>query len=224
MSSVVFSAHRTEVPLDKPPDATAAEELRKLKGKEVISDNPTISFWDEVLGNKPPAPAREKVDLIAQKLVTIDLEDGNRLLPKVTLNGEVFKELCKPCQDALMVKLLSNTLGYRIMKDRLKRTWQLAGDFDIMDIDNGFFMVKFDIPEDCERVLSGGPWMVFDHYLVVTAWTTEFISPEARVDKAMVWIRFLGLNLVYYDESFLLAMAAAVGKPIRVDENILKVE
>lgn len=40
-----------------------------------------------------------------------------------------------------------------------------------------------------------------------------------------MWIRFPGLNLVYYDESFLLlAMELGVGTPIKVDSNTLKVE
>lgn len=32
------------------------------------------------------------------------------------------------------------------------------------------------------------------------------------------------LNLVYYDESFLLVLASTVGKPIKVDRNTLKIE
>lgn len=85
-------------------------------------------------------------------------------------------------------------------------------------------MVKFDMEADREKALSDGPWMVYDHYLAVSRWTPEFVSPEAKVDRTTVWIRFPGLNLVYYDESFLLALASAVGKPIKVDRNTLKVE
>jgi hypothetical protein len=63
-----------------------------------------------------------------------------------------------------------------------------------------------------------------DHCLAVTHWSPEFASPDAKVDRTVVWIRFPGLNLVYYDESFLLAMASAIGRPIKVDTNTLKVE
>lgn len=42
--------------------------------------------------------------------------------------------------------------------------------------------------------------------------------------KMKMWVRFSGLNLVYYDESFLLAMASALGRPIKVDTNTLKIE
>lgn len=84
-------------------------------------------------------------------------------------------------------------------------------DFDIMDIGNRFFMVKFDNAVDRWKVMDGGPWMIFDHYLTVQCCSPAFISPTAKIERTMVWIRFLGLNLFYYDESILLALAAAVG-------------
>jgi hypothetical protein len=94
----------------------------------------------------------------------------------------------------------------------------------VIYVDNGFYMIKFDHEADKEKVVSEGPWMIFDHYLAVSHWSPEFISPAAKVERTLVWIRFPGLNLVYYDERFLLAMASAVGKPIKVDTNTLKVE
>jgi hypothetical protein len=34
-----------------------------------------------------------------------------------------------------------------------------------MNVDNGFFMVKFDLADDRAKVINGGPWMLFEHYL-----------------------------------------------------------
>jgi len=44
-----------------------------------------------------------------------------------------------------------------------------------------------------------------------------------EVDKIMVWVRFPNLNIVYYDESFLLALRSVIGSPIMVDTNTLTV-
>lgn len=85
-------------------------------------------------------------------------------------------------------------------------------------------MVKFNLAGDREKVMAGGPWMLFDHYLTVTRWTPEFVAPDATVDRTVVWIRFPGLNLVYYDERLLLALVATIGTPVRVDTNTLKVQ
>lgn len=218
MESIVFSAEPTKIspPPGKPPDSGGVTATTQ--------SNPPGSFRDKVMGNTQAPPAREKTDLIGKKLVNIEYEQGNRLLPKVYLNEGVFNDLCAPWKDSLVIKLLGKTVGYNMMKDKLKKVWKPAGCFDIVDVDNGFYMVKFDMEVDREKALSGGPWMIYDHYLAVSRWTPDFVSPNAKVDRTTVWIRFPGLNLVYYDESFLLALASAVGKPIKVDRNTLKVE
>lgn len=186
--------------------------------------NPKPSFREKLLGSTQEIPSRPKEDMIKNKLVRIEHENGNRLLPKVYLEPQVFQELCTPWKDALVVKLLGKNLGYNTMKDRLHKVWKLQGGFEIMDNDNGFYMVKFDQSPDKEKVISGGPWLIYDHCLAVSHWSPEFASPNAKVERTVVWVRFPGLNLVYYDESFLLAMASAIGRPIKVDTNTLKVE
>lgn len=65
--------------------------------------------------------------------------------------------------------------------------------------------------------------MIFDHYLTVQSWSAEFASPFEKIEKTMVWIRFPGLNLVFYDESILLALASTIGRPIRIDSNTFDV-
>lgn len=59
--------------------------------------------------------------------------------------------------------------------------------------------------------------MLFDHYLTVRPWMPDFVSQAVKIDRTMVWIRFPSLEMEYYDESVLLALATAVGKPIKVD-------
>jgi hypothetical protein len=213
MSEFVFSAHGVPNPqqANKPPDPPK-------------HTTPKISFRDKLLGPSQEIPVREKQDMIENKLVRIELENGNRLLPKVYIDPTTFNELCTPWKDALVVKLLGKTLSYHSMKDRLQKVWKPQSGFEIMDNGNGFYMVKFDQAADKEKVVTGGPWMIFDHCLAVTHWSPEFASPEAKVERTVVWVRFPGLNLVYYDESFLLAMASAIGRPIKVDSNTLKVE
>lgn len=226
MGGMVFSTQKviSQPPPGDPPDSEGSLHGNGQKNKTVLGLGLAISFRDKVLGNKQAPSIREKSDLIAQKMVRVEYENGNRLLPKVYLDDKVFHELCSPWHDALVVKLLGKNIGYRVMQERLKKLWKLTGGFDMMDVDNGFYMIKFDLEADKEKVKEGGPWMLFAHCLAVTNWSPEFVSPTATVDHTLVWIRFPGLNLVYYDESFLLALASTVGRPIRVDTNTLKVE
>lgn len=183
-----------------------------------------VSFRDKLLGGKVAPPAKKAISLVEQGKMRIENFNGNPMLPQVVTNPEVIQELCFPWQEALVVTLLGKRLGYRTMKARLAAVWRLTGDFDLLDIDNGFYMVKFDIAADRTKVMEGGPWMIFDHYLAVSTWSKEFLSPLAKVTKTLAWIRIPGLNVVFYDESFLLGVASAIGKAIRVDSNTLRAE
>lgn len=62
------------------------------------------------------------------------------------------------------------------MKERLKKLWKVLGGFDILDVDNGFYMVKCELLADSEKIFSEGPWILFDHYLVVSRWTRICIA------------------------------------------------
>ncbi|MCH91040.1 hypothetical protein A2U01_0011964, partial [Trifolium medium] len=192
----------------RPPETTQASKQK-------------CSFRDKLLGNQAPIPRRETIDLIGQKLFRIEFENGDRRRPRCYTDDSVLKDLWLPWQHAVIVKLLGKTLGFVTMRDRLRAIWKLTGDMDMMSIGHGFFMVKFDLEADRDKVISGGPWMIYDHCVAIRPWTTDFISSQVQINKTHVWIRFPSLGMEYYDESLLLALATAVGRPIKVDIHTL---
>jgi len=110
-----------------------------------------------------------------------------------------------------------------MMKTRLEAVWKLSGGFDLMEVGNSFFMIKFNEEDDKTMVINGGPWMIFDHYLAFRQWSPTFNAATATIDKTMAWIRIPNLNLVYYDESLLWTVASMVGTPVKVDMHTLRV-
>ena len=92
---------------------------------------------------------------------------GNPLLPKIIIEDNYFKSLCEPWVKALVIKLLGKHVSYPIMLAKLKLIWKLQHGFDLWDLGHGYLMVKFNSLEDRWKVMSGGPWKVFYHYLIV---------------------------------------------------------
>lgn len=200
MEGVVFSGERNDhLRTAPPPDGGGGSQGRR------------ISFRDKLLGCDEPLPKREVVDLIEKELFSIVLEKDDRLRPKCFIDDKLLEELRVPWKDAIFVKLLGKSIGFYTMRDRLKSLWKLSGGMDIVDVGHGFYMVKFDVAADREKVIGGGPWMLFDHYLAVRPWVPDFISSEVTIDKTLVWIRFPSLGMEYYDESVLLALAKGGG-------------
>ncbi|XP_057419027.1 uncharacterized protein LOC130713259 [Lotus japonicus] len=174
------------------------------------------------MGGATAEPPKKRVDLFAEGLMRVEFVNDNPALPRIRLHESVVESMCSPWKEALVICLLGKKLGYRTMKNKLEQIWQLTGAFDMIDVGNGFYMVKFDMKTDRDKVIGGGPWMIFDHYLAVSTWSPEFISPEARVTRTLAWIRIPGLNVVFYDESFLMSVAKVIGTPIRVDMHTLR--
>lgn len=92
------------------------------------------------------------MDLIKEKVAKIVFEEDNPSKPMVHIEEFVFQGLCAPWQDALVVKLLGKNIDFHTMKDLLGRIWKLKVGFDILDIGNNFYMVKFDIADDRQKV------------------------------------------------------------------------
>ncbi|GAU46480.1 hypothetical protein TSUD_402360, partial [Trifolium subterraneum] len=211
-----FTTLRQPSPPQKPPDDQNLDNAKSDKGIA------KVSFRDKVLGTQN-FTARERVDLIANKMAQIELVQGNRLMPMLHVEKQIMEDLSVPWKDALVVKLLGKNLGYNGMKNKLENIWKLMGGIELMDVGSAFYMVKFDGEEDKNKVINGGPWMIYDHYLTVRQWTPSFNASTAKIDKTMVWIRIPSLNLVFYDESVLWALASMVGNPIKVDLQTLRV-
>jgi hypothetical protein len=205
-----------------PPDKSGDKGMLDAGDKNGSKQSMLISFRDKVLGSQPTV-TKERVDLVAKKLAQVEHIKGNRLLPMLHVQESVMEELSLPYKGCLIVKLLGKSIGYNMMKTRLERVWKLNGGFDLMEVENSFFMVKFDEEEDKNKVINGGPWMIFDHYLAFRQWSPNFNAATATIDKTMAWIRIPSLNLVYYDESLLWAVASMVGTPVKVDMHTLQV-
>ncbi|MBA0818913.1 hypothetical protein Gohar_025515 [Gossypium harknessii] len=73
----------------------------------------------------------------------------------------------------------------------------------MMDIENGYFLVKFQNKLDYENALSEGPWIIFGQYLTVQPWTLAFDPTQAYSSVVMAWIRFPGLPGYLYNHKII---------------------
>ncbi|XP_057432217.1 uncharacterized protein LOC130724970 [Lotus japonicus] len=207
--------------MEKVVTADGEEELGRKKPPEGGPPSQRMSFKEKLMGSTEKQPVKERVDLFDTGKMTVEYVDDNPMLPRIRVDRSVIETMCAPWKEALVVCLLGKRLGYRTMKAKLDSTWKPTAGFELMDVDNEFYLVTFDKEEDKNKVIGGGPWTIFDHYLEVSTWSPEFISPAARVQRTLAWIRIPGLNVAFYDESFLMYVARAIGRPIKVDTNTL---
>lgn len=89
----------------------------------------------------------------------------------------------------------------------------------LMDIENGYFLMKFKNSEDYETVLTQGPWIIYGQYLTVQPQTTEFNLAQPYPNVVMTLIKSPGLPGHLYKKRILWEISGMVGKIAKLDFN-----
>ncbi|KAL4383512.1 hypothetical protein GQ457_15G016700 [Hibiscus cannabinus] len=97
--------------------------------------------------------------------------------------------------------------------------WNPSGDMCLINLDNDYYLARFALEEDFQKVLTGGPWVIYGSYLMVQLWSRNFSTTEAHPSHLMVWVRLPKLMYMFCTKSLFRHIAAAIGKVVRVDYN-----
>lgn len=85
-------------------------------------------------------------------------------------------------------------------------------------------MIRFEMEEEYMAALTGGPWRVFENYLLLQAWSPEFDPTRDDIVTTPVWVRISSLPVNYYHRSILMGIAKGLGRPLRVDLTTARFE
>lgn len=86
----------------------------------------------------------------------------------------------------------------------------------------GFFLFRFSSAQDKELITTNGPWSFRGQVLKLFSWYPELFPLTAEIKSAPVWIRLLGLPIIYWSRSALNAIAGKFGELIQIDELTLQ--
>lgn len=109
----------------------------------------------------------------------------------------------------------------RILEQRVRDLWQLEHGCELIDLEKGFFLVRFYSREDYFHVLGKGPWIVLGHYLAVMKWRPNFRPSKEHISSTMVWIRFPEIPVEFFHEQTLLRLGNPIGRAIKVDDTTM---
>ncbi|KAI9113143.1 hypothetical protein K1719_015668 [Acacia pycnantha] len=154
----------------------------KLKGTSSTMLNGVNGLSDNMMDDDPISESESEQE--DNEPVCRIVEDPDRNFPTFFFSEKMKKKLAKAWKNAVIVKLLGRSIGYKLLLSILQSMWAKKGVLSLINIGNGFFVVKFTNKDDCLQALTGGPWMVFDHYLTVRPWEPLFHSKRATINKA----------------------------------------
>lgn len=85
----------------------------------------------------------------------------------VNLSGARKVSMWVQWTNALIVKVVGKMVGYQFLSSHIMSLWKPCGRMDCVDLEKDFFLIRFSLKEDYERVLKDGPWFVRGHYLSI---------------------------------------------------------
>ncbi|KAH1047473.1 hypothetical protein J1N35_038257 [Gossypium stocksii] len=140
----------------------------------VISLCEGVGFDDSsVEGNSNPDSTRSVAPFGANADEDLDLLEGD--IKKLFVNGIFFIEfservqhiLIKDMGTTIVLKLMGRNIRYSALQNKINSLWKPASPCQLMEIENGYFLAKFQSKSDSNKVLFKGHWIIYGQYLTV---------------------------------------------------------
>lgn len=112
-------------------------------------------------------------------------------------------------------------VSYKVLDQKVRDLWQLEVSHKLIDLTEGYYIVRFFSRNIYLHVLEGGPWIVLGHYLTVSKWKPMFRPSAESNTTTLVWVRFMAILSELLDEEILSTMGDMLGKTDRVDSMSL---
>ena len=138
-------------------------------------------------------------------------------MPTISFSDRVKGILARLMDRSVIVKLLGKTIGYKALQNKIMSLWKPSGEFHIIDLDNGYFLVSLENHEDRVNALTKRPWTVLGHYLTMEPWSLNFNLELNFPSTTVIWVRLSNMPIQYYHKSTLRAIASIIGDLIKAD-------
>ncbi|XP_060195078.1 uncharacterized protein LOC132624291 [Lycium barbarum] len=142
--------------------------------------------------------------------------------PVVYVEEDEVKQQTQNWMNALVVYTMGDTPSYTFMSNYVARNWNTVACPEVYYHDEGYYIVKFQSPEDRDEIMFAGPYTMNSIPLVLQFWTPEFDFHEEYPRTMPLWVKFPTLPMIYWGPRTLGNIASRLGNPLFADECTAK--
>ncbi|KAL4310986.1 hypothetical protein GQ457_01G041260 [Hibiscus cannabinus] len=142
-------------------------------------------------------------DIAQDKVIVRDDDfviDRTGKFPSIKFSDRVHEQIDANMSTSVIVRLLGRSIGYRTLVTRVHALWKPVGNIQVVDLDNNFFLVRFENISDYNKHRS-------------------FSTTENHLSEVVVWVRLPGLPYRYYNPELFCHIASVVGHVVKIDDN-----
>ncbi|KAK5833164.1 hypothetical protein PVK06_016978 [Gossypium arboreum] len=190
-SSVGWTTKKVRRRIDPSPDTddTIVDENGQ-KIEDVGVDK--MSYKSMLMGTSLDVSSQEKMEefVLYDGDVVTKLVEGISL---ITFFDRVHKFIESKMARAIIVQLLGKRIGFNALVNKMTILWSLRHPLWLMDLENDYYLVRFQNEGYFNKVLVGGPWAIFGQYWTIPYWSLDFPTSNNEVDIQIKWIRLPSL-------------------------------
>ncbi|MBA0855078.1 hypothetical protein Goshw_008921, partial [Gossypium schwendimanii] len=132
-------------------------------------EKPTTSWKDKLVGSSPNSGG---IDLKAKEDFELLEGDAQKSfingIPSIEFSNRIQHVLIWGMDNTVILKLLGRNIGFSVLQNQIYNLWKHSLSFHLMDIENGYFLPKFDNKFDCKRFSRKGPLgYMYKHKILV---------------------------------------------------------
>ncbi|CAL1397875.1 unnamed protein product [Linum trigynum] len=200
----------------RPPDPqTSAHLPDNLQGKAITTATLPLNFKSALTGRDQGSPDTTNQWLFVGEQDLIPGTFGGE--PSLQISDKFREKLCIPWKKTLVIRLLGRSISYAYLCSQIRWKWRPTGHLDIMDLNNDTFLVTFSNEQDYLTALTGGPWVILDHYLVVHQWSPSFRTGQKPHRSVVAWIQLPEFPVHFYHREVLFALGNLIGRTVKLD-------
>ncbi|KAL4339633.1 hypothetical protein GQ457_08G021450 [Hibiscus cannabinus] len=87
--------------------------------------------------------------------------DRSGKIPSIKFSNRIHEHIDNNMRNTVIVRLLGRSIGYKTLHVCLLSLWKLIGDIQLIDLENSYFLVRFEKESDYCMVLTEGPWTIY---------------------------------------------------------------
>lgn len=162
ISYVILHSHEGVLQRAKPSFKNVVDG----KSQSDESDGEFYDSMDDTEGEGTDKVEQESVPTPCE----IDIEEkkvGSYDCPSFVLSSTKETRIREPWKFGVIVKLLGHRIGFKTLETQLKGLWVKKGIITVIDLGNDYFLVNFSHKDDQIYALTEGPWLIYDHDLIV---------------------------------------------------------
>jgi hypothetical protein len=164
-------------------------------------------------GEEDPSPT------VADLLQRLNLTEEE--VAVVEFSDEEDAEELPPIEFAVVGKVLSPmAVHVNTIRTAMKPAWGNPFGLKFRAIGekgDNMFMAEFGTKADLERVLSGTPWMVGKHAIVLKLYDEKLSASEIVFDRMDIWVRILNLPLGWMNQQRGARVMSLIGSVVKLD-------